>query len=116
MKHNLLFSPQMVFLRPNLAQKHHEKYRLPQPPFREGGWGDRSSPKKKQPVSSYMSFINIGQNRQFPLDLFLIKHIILRNLVGTMNIYLFSLVLVAILAVLIIKDQFLIGMAKVRAK
>jgi hypothetical protein len=33
-----------------------------------------------------------------------------------MNTYLFGLILVVVLAVLIIKDQFVVGMAKVRVK
>ena len=50
------------------------------------------------------------------LDLFPKAHIIQRNLAQPMNTNLFGLILVVVLAVLIIKDHFVVGMAKVRAK
>jgi len=51
-----------------------------------------------------------------PLDESTITHIIERNLLTAMNPVSVTLIIVVLLAVLIIKDQFVVRMAKVKVK
>jgi hypothetical protein len=51
-----------------------------------------------------------------PLDGFTNGHIIQRNLPNVMNPVSLALIIVVLLAVLIIKDQFVVGMATVKVK
>ena len=52
---------------------------------------------------------NVSESEAISLDFSRLTHIIQRNIVKTMNTYSFALVLVVILAVLIIKGQFVVG-------